>query len=378
MDIDWNQEYWNNTLQDYILTFGLALASAVILWSCLYFAGRHIRKINQGRRLTFALISAALRSVSLFLFSLSFSFLYAQQLEWTDEVYPWLNSLFFITIIIHLLIAGNRALSAWAERYDSTDLTENGARLTTIRLLIFLGRLTVFSLGFLIIVDQIPGVNLTALVASLGVGGIAVALALQNILADLFASLTISLDKPFLLGDFIKVDGFLGVVEKVGLKTTRIRSLAGEQLIFSNNDLLSSRIQNYKRMQERRVAFTIGVTYDTPPDKLRRIPGKVREIVEDLEDTRFDRAHFKSHGSYSLDFEIVYYVHGPDYNLYMDRQQAINLAIHEYFSEIEVDFAFPTQTLHLYQGVDPEQLVPLAIGSPEAKSSNKEAEARSP
>jgi small-conductance mechanosensitive channel len=202
----------------------------------------------------------------------------------------------------------------------------------------------VWSVVLLLVLDNM-GINITALVAGLGVGGIAVALAVQSILGDLFASLSIVLDKPFVVGDFLIIDDYMGSVEHVGLKTTRLRSLTGEQLVLSNTDLLSSRIRNYGRMQERRALFTLGVTYQTPRDKLRQIPEIIREAIEASEKTRFDRSHFKSYGAYSLDFETVYYVLEPDYALYMDIQQAVNLAIHERFEAEGIEFAFPTQTL---------------------------------
>jgi small-conductance mechanosensitive channel len=185
------------------------------------------------------------------------------------------------------------------------------------------------------------------MIAGLGVGGIAVALAAQNILGDLFASLSIILDKPFVVGDFLIIGDFLGSVEKVGVKTTRLRSLSGEQLIFSNNDLLGSRIRNYGRMFERRVIFSIGVTYQTPADKLRAIPDMLREAVESQQPVRFDRAHFQKYGDFALIFEIVYYVLSADYKQYMDIQQAINLQINEDFEEHGIEFAYPTQTLYV-------------------------------
>lgn len=191
------------------------------------------------------------------------------------------------------------------------------------------------------------GIDVTALIAGLGVGGIAVALAVQNILGDLFASLTITLDKPFVVGDFIIVGTEMGTIEKVGLKTTRVRSLGGEQLIFGNSDLLSSRIRNYKRMQERRIVFTFGVTYQTTPDQLARVVEHVRAIITDHELARFDRCHFHKFGASSLDFEVVYFTLKPDYNVYMDIQQEINLELMRRLEREGIEFAYPTQTLYL-------------------------------
>jgi small-conductance mechanosensitive channel len=191
------------------------------------------------------------------------------------------------------------------------------------------------------------GFDITALVAGLGVAGIAVGLAVQNILGDLFASLSIVLDKPFVIGDFIVVDNLPGTVERIGIKTTRVRSLSGEQLVFSNADLLKSRIRNYRRMTERRVVFSVGVTYETGEEKLGTIPGILRGIVEAQGNVRFDRAHFQSFGDSALVFEVVYYILTPDYSRYMDIQQEINFAIHRRFTAEGISFAYPTRTLWL-------------------------------
>jgi small-conductance mechanosensitive channel len=209
-----------------------------------------------------------------------------------------------------------------------------------------LGRLALWSTVALLVLANL-GIDVTAMVAGLGIGGIAVALAAQNILGDLFASASIVLDKPFVIGDFIIVGEDMGTVEHIGLKTTRVRSLSGEQLVFANNDLLKSRIRNFKRMNERRAAFGIGVTYQTPAEKLAAIPAMLREAVEAQSPTRFDRAHFKQYGDSALLFEVVYYVLSPDYNLYMDIQQAINLAVFRRFAEEQIEFAHPTYTVCL-------------------------------
>ncbi|MEJ2639124.1 MAG: mechanosensitive ion channel, partial [Desulfosarcinaceae bacterium] len=166
-----------------------------------------------------------------------------------------------------------------------------------------------------------------------------------NILGDLFASFSIVLDKPFIIGDFIIVGDYMGTVEYIGLKTTRLRSLSGEQLIFSNTDLLGSRIRNYKRMYERRVVFSVAVVYQTPEEKLAAIPGMIREVVEAQTQVRFDRAHFKDFGAYALNFEVVYWIQSPDYNLYMDIQQTVNLSIFRRFNEAGIAFAYPSQTI---------------------------------
>ncbi|MGE0118544.1 MAG: mechanosensitive ion channel family protein [Dongiaceae bacterium] len=189
------------------------------------------------------------------------------------------------------------------------------------------------------------GIDITGLVAGLGIGGIAVAFALQSILKDLFASLAIILDKPFVVGDFIIFGEQLGSVERIGLKTTRVRSLWGEQISVSNDDLLSSRVRNYKRMSERRVSFDVRVVYETPMEKLEGIPHRIREIIESLEGTRFDRSHVAAFEDYGHRIETVYYVLSPDYNAYMDIQQRINLGIVRHFTETGIAFAYPVRRL---------------------------------
>lgn len=217
------------------------------------------------------------------------------------------------------------------------------AMLTGLR---WLGLFTAYSI-ILLLALQNMGVDVTSLVAGLGIGGIAVALALQNVLGDLFASLTITLDKPFVIGDFIVVGTDMGTIEHVGLKTTRVRSLSGEQLVFGNADLLSSRIRNYKRMTERRVVFGFGVVYGTSPDTIEEISVLVRGAIEKLSKARFDRCHLHRFGDSSLDFEVVYYINSPDYNEHMDVQQAVHLSIMRAFHDRGIEFAFPTQVLYM-------------------------------
>lgn len=251
----------------------------------------------------------------------------------------------WIAVALQLLFSGSQAIGIVSERWldrtagDEADKTARNA----LEIL--------FRVGFWVIVILVTlenlGIKVSTLVAGLGVGGIAAALALQSVASDLFASLAIMWDKPFHLGDFIVIDTFSGTVEKVGIKTTRIRSISGEELIISNSDLVKGRIHNFKRMTERRVVFAFGVTYQTPLQALAEIPSVVEHIIENLPRTRFDRVHFKTLGPSSLDFEVVYYVLSSDYKEYMDVQQAINLALVREFASRHIDFAYPTQTVYL-------------------------------
>jgi small-conductance mechanosensitive channel len=220
----------------------------------------------------------------------------------------------------------------------------NTTSVATVSILGFVGRVAVWSLALLLALDNL-GFNISTLIAGLGIGGVAAALAAQNILGDLFASISIALDKPFAVGDFVAVGDLAGTVEYVGIRTTRVRSLGGEQLVFSNNDMLQSRIRNFTGMTERRVVFSLGVTYQTPAQALQEIPNVIREIIEAKDHVRFDRAHFARYGDFALEFEVVYYVLSADYNEYMDIQQAVNLDIYREFERRGIEFAYPTQTV---------------------------------
>lgn len=253
-----------------------------------------------------------------------------------------------VMLIFQTGLWAHKALEAGLKlRFAQADQSIEGGSLMTLGLLSFLGKLLLWVIVTLMALDNL-GMNITALVASLGIGGVAVALAVQNILGDLFASLSIAIDKPFVIGDFVMVDEMMGTVEHVGLKTTRLRSLAGEQIVFANNDLLQSRVRNFKRMSQRRCTFNFGVTYSTSADQLAQIPVMVEAIVKSQPQVNFGRAHFVSFGESSLDFEVVYFVLSSDYDVYMDLQQAINLSLVRSFEQEGIEFAFPTRTLHLH------------------------------
>lgn len=254
---------------------------------------------------------------------------------------------FTLILISQVGFWGHRAIRGWRTlQIRRSQESENGAAAMNYGVIAFLGEMALWIVLILMILDNL-GVNITTLVASLGIGGIAVALAVQNILGDLFASLSIALDKPFVAGDFIIIDTAMGTVKQVGLKTTRIQSLTGEELILSNADLLKSRIRNMKRMEERRIVFQIGLVFGTSSEKLRKANEIIADTVRSQPNARLDRAHFKAIGASSLDFEVVYYVLTPDYNQYMDTQQAINLTLIERLEAEGIEFAFPTQTLHI-------------------------------
>jgi len=235
-------------------------------------------------------------------------------------------------------------------------------RAALLALFSFFAQLALWALVFLLALDNL-GVDVTAMVAGLGIGGIAIGLALQNVLKDTFASLAIILDKPFVEGDVIAVGDMTGTVERIGLKTTRVRSVDGEQIVFGNDDLLSSRLRNFARLRERRVLLAFGLAQQTPPELVERVPGWVREIVEEQPRTRFERAHFKGFGAVSLDFEAVYYVLVPEQSVAMDVQQAVGLALLRRLTEAGIELAHPARPAPLDEGPAPRGSATATAGS---------------
>lgn len=325
--------------------FGLCALLRILRYSLAKLFGRWYERWNkEGFRLAQDLVRRTTRlfffAVALFFASLILSLPPAAR----RGIEIFTLSIFFL----QLASWGSFVVGFWLTRLSERKLKEEGdaASATTLNALTVIVKLVLWAVAALLILENL-GIQVGSLIAGLGIAGIAVALAVQNILGDLFASLSIVVDKPFNVGDFIIFGDVLGTVERIGLKSTRIRSLTGEQIVISNANLLNERIRNYKRMQQRRCSFTFGVVYGTPPEKVAAIPQMVREIIESLPDTRFDRAHFKEFGPYSLNFEVVYWMLKPDYNLYMDTQQAINLALMRRFKEEGIEFAFPTQVVHV-------------------------------
>ncbi len=346
-----DQSWAGNTLRTWLLALGALLLTRVALWAMRGFLERRAARLASltSTKLDDLAVAVLQTTRRWFLWAVSL-----QVASLTLRLDPrWQRGAHVVLVFAFIAQAalwGGALISESSRRYidgdpdDEESVAAEGARRTAAGTASFVAKAVLWAGLLLLLLDNL-GVNISALLAGLGIGGVAVALALQNILGDVFASVTIAIDKPFVVGDFIAIDDFLGTVERVGLKTTRLKSLHGEQLVFSNADLLRSRIKNYKHLAERRIVFTFGVTYQTSADDLERIPTLVRTIVEAGEGLRFDRAHFKSFGASSLDFEAVYYVSAPDFGLYMDRQQAINLALMRAFADRGIEFAYPTQTL---------------------------------
>lgn len=339
-----NRVYLGNPASRWLLAgIVLAVVFAVLVLVRRMFAARmqratphHLAPLND-----FALaVVRATRYAFLFLVAV---LLAASVLVLSDTARSVIGTAAIVIMLLQVALWGTALIGTWIRGYTTRRASDLGG-ITTINALGILARMTLWSVILLLVLANL-GVEVTALVASLGIGGIAVALALQNILGDLFASLSIVIDKPFLVGHTINVGEFTGTVEDIGLKSTRLRSVTGEQVIIANGDLLQSRIRNYKRMTERRVMLVVGVEYDTPQALVERVPELAREAVGGVKDVRFERAHFRTFGPSSLDYEIIYWVLSADYTLFMDVQQKVNFALLSRFRDLEIAFAFPTQTL---------------------------------
>ena len=343
--LEW--QFYHNSLRAWAVAGGVFVVIATVLIIVRTLLARRLAKIAQRTATTaddaivdllrrtryFFILTAAVAGGKLFL-------------DLPERAHDVARALGTIALILQIAIWGNGLITFWFRNYAERKAESDISSRTTIAAFSFVARAILLIMLALVALNRL-GFDVTALITGLGVGGIAIALAVQNVLGDLFAALAIVLDKPFVVGDAISVDTFTGTVEHVGLKTTRLRSVNGEQLIFSNADLLKSRIKNFKRMQERRVLFLIGVTYDTSPDVVERIPAMLREAVESQEQVRFDRSHFVSYGDSALNFETVYFVLTADYARYADINQAVNLAIYRRFANEQIQFAYPTRTVVL-------------------------------
>lgn len=256
-----------------------------------------------------------------------------------------LDGLFILAMVFQIMRALQTFIDYWVNKLTNHDYGEGKPELkSSVNGIAIILKILLWIVAILLILSN-WGFNVTSLVAGLGVGGIAIAFALQNILGDIFSSFSIYIDKPFQIGDFVTTGTDSGTVEKIGIKTTRIRTLQGEELVVSNRELTDARVHNYKKMEKRRIVFTLGVLYETPSEKLKMIPNMIETVIKSKELAEFDRAHFKTYGDSSLGYEIVYYINSPDYTQYMDIQQEINLEIKENFEKESIEFAYPTQTL---------------------------------
>ena len=353
--LDFLKDYslWSNTAYEYLMAFIIFVISIIVLKIFQVIILAKLRKLALKTKTDFddMLIEmfSGVRPPFYILVSLYFAL---KSLFLSELVEMVIRVLFIVVIVFEVIQAAVKLFEYFLGKYLEKAQKESGKKILTISMvntLKFFVKLILWSLGTLMILSNL-GVNVTSIIAGLGVGGIAIALAAQGILADIFSSFSIYFDRPFEVGDFIQVGTEKGEVEKIGLKTSRLRTPQGEELIISNQELTSARVQNFKRMEKRRISFSLGLTYDTTAEKLEKIPKIIKAIVDKESMAEFDRCFFVTYGDSALVFDIVYYVESPDYIDYLEVNQTINLAIYKKFATEKIDFAYPTQTIVTKQG----------------------------
>lgn len=344
--------YYDNRITDWAIALLTAAGLVVSLWLLKQILVHRLARITSSTKTQWDnWLVDTLNKTRLTFFIVLGVYVGSRFISLPNDVAHVIRNIMLIALFVQTAFWGNQLINLWLTDSIERHRENDAPAITGMGFVALFARLALWTILVLGILDNL-GFNISALVAGLGIGGVAIALAVQSLLGDLFASLSITMDRPFVIGDFITVDSISGTVEHIGLKTTRVRSLSGEEIIFANTDLLKSRVQNYKSMVERRILFSFGVVYRTDPNLLERIPSMLREIIESMEGTRFDRAHFKDFGSSSLNFEVVYYVLSPDYNAYMDLHQSINLQIIRRFLSNGIEFAYPTRNVILENAAD--------------------------
>jgi small-conductance mechanosensitive channel len=344
-----NYLFYGNSIADWSTAFGITLAVALIGYSIVRYVACRLQAVAASTHTRVDDVVGSMIGATRWWFLLAAGFyIGSKSLVLSDREELAIHRAMVVVALVQAALWGDKAIRRYLRYHMERARQNNIASTTSAAVISFVSRALLWIVAVLMMLDNL-GFNITTLVASLGIGGVAVALAVQNILGDIFGSLSIVLDKPFVVGDFIIVGDALGTVEYIGLKTTRIRALGGEQIVFSNAELLRSRIQNMQRLQDRRQAFVFRISYGCPAAKLRLVPKIVREAIEANEKVRFDRAHFRSYGEWGLEFEAVYFVISPDYNLMMDYQQEINLALYERFEQEGIEFALPRRIVELVQ-----------------------------
>ena len=352
-----NQTFYGNTVYNYAVAVGIFILGIIVLTIFKKIILSRLKKWSETTATTVDdfLVRGIEKSVVPVLYLINFYLaiitlnLPREAKDVIDKVIIILATFFFIRVITSTL---KYSLNSYVKR-KTPEEEDAERRLKQINGITLILSFVIWSVGFVFLLDNL-GFEISAVIAGLGIGGIAIALAAQAILGDLFSYFVIFFDRPFEIGDFIVLGDFIGTIEYIGIKTTRIRSLNGEQVVVSNTDLTNSRIRNFKRMERRRVVFKLGVIYQTTSRQLAEIPKLVRDIIESQQDVVFDRGHFQSYGDFSLNFEFVYYVLSSDYNKYMDIQQTINLKVYEEFEKLGIEFAYPTQTLFVSKSVPEE------------------------
>jgi small-conductance mechanosensitive channel len=336
--------YWGNTVTAYLIAAGGIIAAWLILKVIKGIVIHFLKKKSQRTNNIFDdLLIGAIEKFAIPCIYLLVNYGIITQLTLQPklarilEVAIMVITIYFVVKLINFVIHGAILLRMNRKKAGPERVKQLSGILMVVKGIIW-------AFGLITLIDNL-GYDITTLIAGLGIGGIAIALAAQNILGDLFSYFVIFFDKPFEVGDFILANDYMGVVEKIGIKTTHIRSLDGQQLVMPNSELVKTVINNFKRLERRRVVFNIRLVYYTPSEKVRQIPSIIKEIITNTKNASFDRAHFQSFGEFSLNYEIVYYVNSPDYVLRMNTHQEICFAILDRFEKEKIKFALPTQTI---------------------------------
>ncbi len=333
-----------NTYHDFILALIFFASGITLVRLTSYISGKLQKWLN--KRGTKIDIIPILRSRVFPLLYFAIFYISINRLILHQLLSTIINYIALILIVFYGITLLQKLTIQWLHKYWGKK-EQDDSKKQIFEAVILAVKVTIWFIAGLIILDNM-GVKISGLIAGLGIGGVAIAFAAQAILEDIFSYFIIFFDRPFEIGDFIIIGEFMGTIEHIGLKTTHIRSLGGEQLIFSNKDLINSRVKNYKRMKRRRILFNFGVVYQTSLDNLQKIQGIVRGIIEEQDLIDFDRCHFKAYGEYSLIFEVVYYVNNRDYNVYMNINHQILLRMNEEFGKEGINFAYPTQSIYLH------------------------------
>ncbi|MFC3606524.1 mechanosensitive ion channel family protein [Stutzerimonas tarimensis] len=364
-DVLINQSFWTNLA----ILVTITLVSYWLLCAAQRIAVRRLRALHertQGR--TYGFAAEMLQGTSRLLV-LAFSLMIGLKIvQLAPRWEATLSQAWFLALAFQIALWLDMAVRLWMQSLTLDGKARNPVTTTIVGIML---RILIWVMMLLSILANL-GVDITAMVASLGVGGIAIALAVQTLLSDLFASLSIGLDKPFEIGDFVVFGDVAGTIEHIGLKTTRIRSLSGEQIVCSNAALQSQTLHNYKRMGTRRIVFRFGITYDTPTDKVREVSALVKRVIESVGETKFDRAHFMAFDDSQLTFEVVHIVQSSDYNRYMHVQQEINLGLLQGLRDIDVKFALPVRNVEFIGGTLPE----ISVAGLPKTSANQSTEGR--
>lgn len=351
-----HQVYWGNMILSYLIAGGSILLAWAILKLIKNRIITYLKKLSSRTTSNFddVLVKAADKFLIPYIY-LVINYSIIHQLQLSLKVKNVLNvaaiviTIYFIARLINFIIQSGVLLYMEKKREPQERIRQLTGILIVLKIL-------VWSMALLMLIDNL-GYDVTTIIAGLGIGGIAIALAAQNILSDLFSYFVIFFDKPFEIGDFIIVGSSAGTVEKIGIKTSHVRSIDGEQLVMPNAELVKDVIRNFKRLERRRIVFNIGVVYYTPAEKLKQIPAIIKSIIEKMDNATFDRAHLKSFGDFSINYEIVYFIESADYLLYMDINHDISIQLFEKFEEEKIEFAFPTQTLFINKQETQEEII---------------------